>query len=613
MSVLAGKDTLALLPTGGGKSICFQVPALAMEGICLVVSPLIALMKDQVERLQSKGINAQAVLSGMSRKEIDTVLDNCVYGRVKFLYVSPERLSSEIFKMRFERMKVSLIAVDEAHCISQWGYDFRPSYLQIADIRSVFPKVPVLALTATATQEVCEDIQSRLHFKLQNILQKSFERKNLSYVVLQTEDKHARLLKVVKGAGGCGIVYVRNRKRTRELSEYLVRQGIPAAFYHAGLTMDERTLVQQQWMSGKVQVMVSTNAFGMGIDKSDVRFVVHVDLPDSPEAYFQEAGRAGRDEKKAYAVLLFSNSDRLELERRVETEFPALQQIKQVYTALGNFLQLPIGAGKGISYDFDMALFAQQYNLSPAIVMSCLKVLELQGLLAYSDSPGFHSRIHFIVRPESLYEFQVKNKDLDQFLRILLRSYEGLFTEYIQVREKEIAKRAQLSLQDVIRHLQKLQQLEIIDYQPATDEPQLTYTEERLDAKDLYIDREHLSERKRRFLIRAQSMLNYAEDHTHCRSQALLSYFGETTPTRCGVCDTCLERNKISLNDLEFEATEKRVLDFLKSGPLPVTQLIALLHPLQEERALKVLSWMVDNSQIRYAGTSSLEVNHPQV
>lgn len=607
-SVLDGKDTLALLPTGGGKSICFQVPGLALEGMCLVISPLIALMKDQVERLQSKELPAHAIISGMSRKEIDAVLEKCAYGKVKFLYVSPERLSSDLFLARLERMKISLIAVDEAHCISQWGYDFRPSYLQIAAIREHLPGVPVLALTATATPEVEKDIQDKLKFNAYCALKKSFERKNLSYVVLHTDDKPARMLKVIKGVGGSGIVYVRNRKRTRELCEYLTRNGISASFYHAGLTMDEREMVQHEWMKGKKQVMVSTNAFGMGIDKSDVRFVLHMDLPESPEAYFQEAGRAGRDEQKAYAVLLYSDSDRAELERRAAIEFPSLPEIKQVYAAIGNYLQLPVGSGKGASFDFDVNAIGQQYDLKSAMILSSVKTLELQGLLAYSDTPGFHSRIHFLVKPDQLYEFQVKNPALDRFVRILLRSYEGLFSDYVQLREKEVAARCSIPVVEAVAHLRKLHQLQVIDYRPATDEPQLTFTEERLDAKDLYIDREHLSERKRRFMERAEAMLRYATDTETCRSLSLLHYFGETAPTRCGVCDSCLERNKSEMSDLEFGQAESKIVGLIGNGTSNIRELIPLLQPISEAKALNVIGWLLEHGKIRYRNADELEL-----
>lgn len=597
-SVMEGRDTLALLPTGGGKSICFQVPAMAMEGLCLVVSPLIALMKDQVERLRSKGIAASALVSGMSKAEIDLTLDNCIYGKIKFLYVSPERLESELFLARSSRFKLCLIAIDESHCISQWGYDFRPSYLKIAAFRKLQPDVPVLALTATATPKVQLDIQEKLAFREPNLLSKSFERANLSYVVLDEEDKNGRLLKVIRGVRGAGVVYARTRKRTREIAEFLLRNGVKAGYYHAGMERSQRDRMQEEWMKGRVPVIVSTNAFGMGIDKSDVRFVVHMDLPDSLEAYFQEAGRAGRDEKKAFAVLLFHASDEQELERRVIQSFPEMKTVRQVYLALANHYQLPVGSGKGVSFPFDIVAFSRAYDLEVPVVHSCLKILSLQGIIAVEESPDFRARLHVSVKPDKLYDFQVKSQQHDRLIKTLLRSYEGVFDDYVPIREQEIADRSGLSPAQVRSYLEQLTRLSLIDYRPALDEPQLTFVTERLDQQDLYIDREHLTLRKERFLERAKAMLSYARDKEHCRSELLLAYFGETAAHRCGVCDYCLERNKADVNDLEFSRISKQVEERLRVRPMALQELVDSIRDAGEEQRLSVITWMLEHEQL---------------
>ena len=606
-SIIQRKDTLALLPTGGGKSICFQVPALYMDGLCLVVSPLIALMKDQVERLNSKGIKAYSIISGMNRSEIDLALDHCINGGVKFLYVSPERLASDAFRERLNYMKISMLAVDEAHCISQWGYDFRPSYLRVAEIRELLPKVPVLALTATATPVVQQDIQDKLHFKNPLLLKSSFERTNLGYVVLKDSDKSDRMLKVIQGAGGTGIVYVRNRKRAKELSEWLILKKVTASFYHAGLTMDERSGIQSAWMSGKNKVIVATNAFGMGIDKSDVRFVIHYDLPESPEAYFQEAGRAGRDGKKSWAVILYGSSDKEELERRAEVEFPSLTLIKQVYTAIGNYLNIPVGSGKGNAFDFDVAHFGSTFNFSTQTVMSVIRILSLEGLLELSDAPAFHSRLHFTIHPERLYEFQVKNKSHDVFIKSLLRSYEGLFDDYVVIREREIAQRTALPLQEVIKKIKNLHQLQILDYRPAKDEPQLTFTIERQDARYLQIDKAALEQRKEWFIRRANTMIYYADELNDCRSRYLLQYFGENLPARCGTCDNCLAKNKLLLSDVEFEVTADKIKKRLTESSCSIEELMQLMHPMEPEQVFKVIDWLLDHAKITYLGTDKLQ------
>ena len=610
LSVMEGKDTLALLPTGGGKSICFQVPAMAKEGICIVISPLIALMKDQVENLKKRNISAAAVVSGMSKNEIDITLDNCIYGKIKFLYVSPERLTSEIFVERLQKMNVNLLAIDEAHCISQWGYDFRPAYLKIADIRQHLPGVPVLALTATATSVVEADIQNKLNFISPCVFRKSFERKNLSYVVLYEEDKLKRLLKIIKSLKGTGIVYARTRKRTKEISNYLLQHSIKSEFYNAGLTSVQRSQVQDNWMKEKTRIVVSTNAFGMGIDKGNVRFVVHVDSPESVEAYYQEAGRAGRDEQKSYAILIFNESDREEMESRMETTFPDIKKIRNCYQALGNYFNLPVGSGRGVSFDYDLGQFCSTYDLPITETFNCIKILELQGLVSTNESIDLHSRIHFNYHANELYEFQVKNLSYDHFIKTILRSYEGVFDDYIQVKEDEIARRAVMTKDEVMRMLGMLNKLKVLSYLPSNDKPQLTFLKERLDLADLHIDRENLADRKKRFVERAKAMLNYAESKHRCRSQMLVAYFGEKDTVRCGVCDYCLERNKADVSDFEFEQIHSEVKVFLTNNTVGLQELIDHIRPSGENKTMRVIEWMIDNEEIRYVEGNRLEWNH---
>lgn len=600
LSILEGKDTLALLPTGGGKSICFQIPAMASDGICIVISPLIALMKDQVSNLRKKGIPAVSIVSGMSRNEIDIALDNCIYGKEKFLYVSPERLTSELFLERLKLMKVNLLAIDEAHCISQWGYDFRPSYLKIAEIRSHLPGVPVLALTATATKNVEVDIHEKLSFKGANVFKKSFERKNLAYIVLYEEDKLGRLLKIANRLKGTGVVYVRTRRRTTEIAEFLKRNNISAEAYNAGMASADRNKVQDNWMKEKTRIVVSTNAFGMGIDKGNVRFVVHVDSPESIEAYYQEAGRAGRDEEKAFGILLFNSNDREELEKRVDLTFPDISKIKSVYQALGNYFQLPVDSGKGVNFDFNLVQFCTTYNFNISETYNCLKILELQGLIVMNDSVALQSRIHFIVRANDLYEFQVKNPRFDNFIKVILRLYEGIFDEYVNINESDIALRSTMTLDETKSMLTSLQKLHILTYLPFTDKPQLTYTEARLEQKLLFIDKENLIERKNRFIERAASFLHYAETNNRCRSQMLVAYFGENNTERCGVCDYCLEKNKTGVSDLEFDEISSRIKNLLKGNHIGLSDIIIKMRPATEESTLKVIEWMVDNEVIFY-------------
>ncbi len=595
-SVGEGKDTLALMPTGGGKSITFQVPALAKEGICIVVTPLIALMKDQVENIKARGIKAVAIYSGMTRHEIDVALENCVHDKdLKFLYCSPERLATEIFRTRVKQMNVNLLAIDESHCISQWGYDFRPSYLEIVKVRELIPDVPVLAVTATATPDVVNDIQEKLGFKEKNVFIKSFERKNLVYLVRITEDKEKYLLKIVTHLKGTGIVYVRNRQHTQEIAGLLLKNQISADFYHAGLTNTERDFRQNNWKKGKTRIIVSTNAFGMGIDKADVRFVVHMDLPDNLEAYFQEAGRGGRDEKQAFAILLFHPGDKRKLEQRIEATFPPIEDIKRVYEALGNFFQIPIGGGKGMGFDFNMSDFVKNYRFNIMLVYSSLKLLQQSGFLELSEEVDNPSRLIFLVTRDDLYRYQVANVAEDKFIKLLLRSYTGMFTEYRPIDEDELAKRASTTRDVITGYLIKLGRDKIITYIPRKKVPQIFYTEERLDTKSIAFTTDKYISRKRIYSQNIESVVAYAT-HKKCRSQQLLFYFGDTEAERCGVCDVCTERNKLDLSKLEFDQILEQLKQKLQT-PMTTEQLIdAIKQP--PEKVISVIQWLLDNGKM---------------
>jgi ATP-dependent DNA helicase RecQ len=496
LSVLSGKDTLALLPTGGGKSVCFQVPAIAKDGICIVISPLIALMKDQVANLTAKGIKAVAVFSGMSKQEIDMAIDNCVYGNIKFLYVSPERLSTDILMVRVTKMNVTLLAVDEAHCISQWGYDFRPQYLRIAAFRALIPNVPVLALTATATPPVVNDICDKLAFKEKNSFQKSFERTNLSYSVLFEDSKYERLAKMLAKVPGSAIAYVRNRRKTKEIADYLVKNKISADYYHAGLDHATRSQKQESWTRNKTRVMVSTNAFGMGIDKPDVRLVVHMDVPDNIESYFQEAGRGGRDGKKSFAVLLYNNADVAELEERLTNYLPSIAKIRATYQALANHFQLAIGAGEQASFDFDIATFCKAFKLKPPETLQTLKILEQEGYIAVSESVYMRSRILLIVNKEVLYKFEVENKKYEILIRTLLRAYSGIFESFVMINENELSKYTGLNYREVIQQLKDLENFQLLKYEPQKDAPQITFIVPRDDSERMSFNIELLKRRK---------------------------------------------------------------------------------------------------------------------
>ncbi len=605
-SIAAGHDTLGLLPTGGGKSITFQVPVLARDGICIVITPLIALMKDQVENLKKRDIKAIAIYSGLTSYEINMFYDNCIFGNVKFLYISPERIGTELFRIKVQEMNVNLIAIDEAHCISQWGYDFRPSYLKIVNLKELLPDIPVLALTATATPEVVDDIQDKLGFKKKNVFQKSFERKNLVYVVKETDDKEKYLLKIINNVRGTGIVYVRNRKKTREISDLLRKNKISSDYYHAGLKNETKDIRQNNWKKGKTRVIVSTNAFGMGIDKSDVRFVIHMDLPDSIEAYFQEAGRGGRDEKKAYAVLLYHKSDRIKLEKRVDTNFPEIKIIKRVYQALGNYYNIAIGAGKNNVYDFKIADFASTYKLEILKVYSSLKILQKEGYIEVTEEINNPSKIHFLVDKHELYKYQVANINVDNFIKLLLRSYTGVFNEYVPIDENSLALKSKIPVDTIIKYLQKLNNSKIIRYIPRKRTPLIIYTEERLDEKSLLISQENYKFRKENFIEKIENVINYASSTAKCRSQILLSYFGDKNPNRCGQCDICLKRNELGLSKYEFDLILKKLKELLRNNSYTIDEIMQTIT-LKEEKVIKVIQWLLDNNKIKYLDDKKLE------
>jgi ATP-dependent DNA helicase RecQ len=609
-AALQGKDTLALLPTGGGKSICFQVPALCMEGLCIVVSPLIALMKDQVDSLRKKEIKAVAVNSIMSMKEIDIALDNCIYGNYKFLYVSPERLQTDIFLARLPKMNVNLIAVDEAHCISQWGYDFRPPYMKIKDIRQYIPNVPVLALTATATPDVVKDIQQKLGFKKEHVLRKSFNRPNLAYVVLHEEDKNKRMLKVIKNVGGSGIVYERSRRKTVETAAFLESNKNSSAFYHAGIDSLKRAAVQELWISNTVQVMVATNAFGMGIDKPDVRFVIHTTLTESLEAYFQEAGRAGRDEKKAYAVLLINEKDKLELKKRIETAFPEKDEIKQVYHALSNYFHLAMGSGADHFFEFDIADFCNKYKLEALRVINCIKFLEKEEHLLLTENVYMPSRLKITGTKEQLYEFQVANQEVDDVVKVMLRSYSGLFFEYVNIFENDIATRSKLDKAKVLNVIFRLQEHELVSYFPQSSLPKLSFGRGRIDTGLLTFSKENYELRKKVFQQKIEAVLHYADNKLFCRSRLLLAYFGETNSENCGVCDVCLERNKQELNTPDFEKIAETIKALLSVSSLGLKELVEQCASNKEVLVIKTLQQLMDEGTVIYDEENKLILNN---
>lgn len=598
-SILAGKDTLALLPTGGGKSICFQIPALILEGTCLVISPLISLMKDQVQNLKKRNIKASAVVSGMRENEIETVLENCKAGKIKILYVSPERLQSEIFKERLLHVKISFIAVDEAHCISQWGYDFRPPYLKIADFRTLYHNLPVMALTATATPNVVIDIQEKLQFKKPNVFSKSFSRSNLAYQVYFEENKWKKLIDVLHENKGSGIVYTRSRKLTEEIAKYLNKAKISADYYHAGLSAQDRDIKQKNWVFGKTRIICATNAFGMGIDKPDVRLVIHMNIPDNLESYFQEAGRGGRDEKFAKAITLFENADISILQDRANQAFPPKPFIKSVYTALGNYFQLPNGSGKEASFEFDIEAFTKRYNFKMVEAYNALKILEKDEYIALTDFLEFKSRLNILVPYRDFYELQLKNKKMEFFLKTLLRNYPGLFDQFVKINENKLAKTLGSTTKNVEEMLHYLHKTKVVDYAKASNKPQIIYTQERIAIENVTISKANYETRKEVHLKRVEAMVNFLTNNKVCRSRQLLAYFGEKNDEDCKVCDVCLKKYSKHHRKSDLVAfTEKIRINTQK--PIHIQELAINFKEFSDEFFLENINNLINNGILLY-------------
>ncbi len=593
-SILDNKDTLALLPTGGGKSICFQIPGLVIGGTCLVVSPLIALMNDQVQNLKNKGISAVAITSAMNPKEIDTALNNAAFGHVQFLYVSPERIENETFRQRLSYLPIGLIAIDEAHCISQWGYDFRPSYLKIADLREYFPLINIIAVTASATKEVVEDIQLKLNFKNQQVFKQSFERKNIRYVVQIEENKFERLLKIIHNVGGTGIVYVRNRKKTEEISKWLNQNNITSSFYHAGINSTDRASIQQNWIENKSQVIVATNAFGMGIDKPDVRFVVHLDLPDSLEAYFQEAGRAGRDEKPAYAVLLCNHFDVSSLKEQFEEKTPTIENIKQTYQAIFNFYQIPVESGEGLSVVFDINELTRNYNLKPITVFNSIKCLEKEGYFSYIDVGYEPSKIMIVMGKDDLYNFQIKFPKYEALIKVLLRSYGGLYEQYVTIKEKDVAYRTKISEHELMLQLENLNTQGVISFIPQTTLPKLIFLQNRINLKFEAIKLLNYPILKEKALTRINSVINYVSKQNICRSRLLLAYFDETDFKDCQYCDVCVEKYKRNL-ETDDGLIENIKIELIQK-PIPLADLINKFQTINSKRINAIINKLIDDN-----------------
>lgn len=593
LSVLNKHDTLALLPTGGGKSLCFQVPGLALGGTTLVISPLIALMNDQVSNLRKKGISAVAISAAMNYKEIDVALNNAALGHVQFIYVSPERLQNETFLQKISYLPITLIAVDEAHCISQWGYDFRPSYLKIALLRTYFPETKIIALTASATKDVVEDIQKQLEFKDQNVFRQSFVRKNLRYVVQLEEDRVNRLFKLINNIGGSGLVYVRNRKKTVELANFLKNNNIPAMAYHAGLKYEERQSVQQQWIDNKVQVICATNAFGMGIDKPDVRFVVHLDLPESLEAYFQEAGRGGRDGKTAYSTIFFTKADQQKLIDNFQFAFPELDYIKNSYQAICNYYQVAIGAGQGTNVEFDIDKICKSYNLSPILLYNSIKFLEKENYLSFLDGGFEPSKVLFLANKEDIYQFELLYPKFEPLVKTLLRSYGGLFENYVFINEKDLAYRVKISAATITEYLVYLDKQEILSYVPQSSLPKLVFMQDRVHAKFLEFNPENYHKLKRQYRERIDSVITYTNNDQLCRQVQLLMYFNEFNYSDCGHCDVC-----ISKRPKDYESVKNKILSVFRGAHLSLEELKEKMISTNNETWIKAFNELIDDEII---------------
>lgn len=597
-SVLEQKDTLAILPTGGGKSVCFQVPALMKDGLCLVISPLIALMKDQVENLVNRGIPAVGVHSGMTFYEVKQALHHAAQGGIKFLYLSPERLETNLFREFLHHLQICLIAVDEAHCISQWGYDFRPPYLRIANLRNELPDVPILALTASATLPVQDDIVSKLQFKESNVFRQSFEKSNLSYSVFKIDSKINKVLEILRNVKGSSIIYCRNRRLTKEVAHLLTLQHVSADFYHAGLSQEERNNKQEAWINSRIRVIVCTNAFGMGIDKPDVRTVIHYDTPDCLENYYQEAGRAGRDSNKAYAVLLYQPEDATTLEALPDTRFPVIYDIRKVYQALADYLQIPVGSGESCYYNFDLNEFVKNFKLDIHLVINTLKVLEQEGHLSFNESIFLPSQVKFTIAKELLLDFEQSHPDLEPVMKCLLRTYEGVFDNRVSIHEKQIAKLTWKKTEEVKKDLLQLYALGVIEYLPQKETPQIYFILNRAPAQFLYINHENYRQRKQQFELRIEAMLRYMHLQKECRSKYISAYFGDVTVKDCGICDICLHKKGIDLSQEEFSRIEKRIFHHVNEHGIAVKELLVQLTGIKKEKVWKVLDFLQSEKKI---------------
>jgi ATP-dependent DNA helicase RecQ len=597
-ATMEGKDVLALLPTGGGKSICFQIPALAKEGLCLVISPLIALMKDQVENLKKRNIRALFVHSGMSYFEVKQTLQNAAYGDFKFLYVSPERLETALFKEYLPALNLNLIAVDEAHCISQWGYDFRPPYLRIANLRSEFENVPILASTASATPVVQQDICDKLLFKNHQIFRQSFEKPNLSFSVFNANSKFNKLLDILQKVTGTAIVYCRNRKRTKETANLLRLNNISADFYHAGLLQEERNQKQEDWIENKTRVIVCTNAFGMGIDKPDVRAVIHLDIPDNLENYYQEAGRAGRDGKRAYAVLLYTKEELAELRNLPDIKYPPVSQIKKVYQALANHLQIPVGSGEGMYYEFNLNDFVLNFKLDVFMVINAIKALDQEGILSFNEQILIPAKVSFTCDKEELVAFENAHPHLENLMKFLLRSYEGIFDNEVSINEKLLCRLTNLSAEALTKQLKELDAFDIIKYQPRKETPQIYFHQNRAPAEYLVFNQEAYLQRRHQYQLRVDAMEKYVTLAEKCRSQYIGGYFGDSEMKRCGICDNCVKLKNTQITTEEFTAITEQILQALDRNAVEIKTLLEKLNAFKKDKFWKVLDYLQSEGKV---------------